>query len=884
MNRVKSIQEIYNQAKAYDCVLTTDAALARGLNRLIDTPRAGIFAVTPRNLALKFSDIQFDKIYSKFEFVSIVSKETGKPFRLVHALTENILSVWNQSGLLELTEIHLSDEAKELLPFFEKYPMIEYAVQNFNASFFESKKAALIGKEFFNELDLQILPKNLFFDEINIFSGESFSLEKTYLFNNTRTLIDNVVQLVTKENMNHLAIVLEPNSDYNILLQARLKESGIETLVKTSYAEKPIIRFMMGLIENSFESDRLKARDMKEAGKLLGFEIDSAAEDYNLEIVVSSARDKNLTELYKIMNDIGRYSFKKFTDELINKFGCSELNEFNTLLDKLNFSGENISEENLIELKYILENFETELQPKHSGVLFADAKSSAFINSEVIIYIGLDESWSISTSEKQYIDKAKEDEINLKKFEVLLQQGSERLYLTQEIKDNKEVLPAPYFSIIENRTVSDFKDKIFNSNYIAADNIAGEVSEEVNEPEDAGEEISSIAPTNLKRFVLCPAKYFYDTVTPRRDAPHFMKGNLVHQFAEFYFQHPDFCRENFGKIMDYILKRYSNMIMKSEMEIERTNFKIALDNVMSFLDTNPVEKAPLNEEIPADKNEIMKEFKMKKIYDYSEKLLDDKFPVKGIVDLRDKKTIVDYKSGSSRFKVKDLPMLTNIDWIMENECADFDFQAISYLAALKNENPSQKKLKFIYNYVLANRKNTIDERLRTEDNLTEFTYIDLDFIQYLKTENCYEYVKENIKPELRRYLDFLNFTGYKDIFEEPDLVDFFDKDSVVNNLTSKLIKIHQSAGLTLRDFNKKLEKTYLEDLYKLTSIFYCIRCTEGLIFKDDVKKFLSFVKEKLGELNSYRKNNFPAKPLFESNEICKACDHLNICRRNLLWS
>ena len=98
MKQVKSIQEIYNEAKQYDCVLTTDAALARGLNRLIDTPRFGIFAVTPRQLAAKFSDLHFTKIYTKFEFIDTVSKETGKPFRLVHALTENILNVWNQSG------------------------------------------------------------------------------------------------------------------------------------------------------------------------------------------------------------------------------------------------------------------------------------------------------------------------------------------------------------------------------------------------------------------------------------------------------------------------------------------------------------------------------------------------------------------------------------------------------------------------------------------------------------------------------------------------------------------------------------------------------------------------------------------------------------------
>ncbi len=890
MNKVKSIQEIYNEAKQYDCVLTTDAALARGLNRLIDTPRFGIFAVTPRQLAAKFSDIHFTKIYTKFEFIDAVSKETGKPFRLVHALMENILNVWNQSGLLELTEIHLSDELKEMLPYFEKYPMQEYAVQSFDERFFEGKKIAVIGKELFNELDLQVLPKNIFYDELNLFSDEKYLLDKTYLFNNTKTLIDNVVRLITKENMNDTVIVLEVNSDYNILLQTRLKEEGIDVLVKNTYSENNTVRFMLSLIENSFESDLLSAKDFKEAGKMFGFEIDSRMEDYNLEVVInalgSSAADKRMKALYKLMTDVSKFTFADFTQSLKDKFECEELKEFLSLLEKLNYSNEKISEESLIELKYILENFDIESKSKRNGVLFADAKSSAFINREIVFYLGLDESWSISTNEKQYLDKSKEDKINLDKFEILMQQGSERLYFTQAIKDNKEVLPSPYFSIIENRTITDFKDKIFNPVFINEENISKELPDNIVTVQDSGEEVVSIAPTPLKRFVLCPAKYFYDSLTPQRDAPYFLKGNLIHDFAEMYFQYPDFCKENSGKIMDYILKQYSNVITKAEAEIERTNFKIALNNVVNFLDGNPVEKIELDEPVNADKNGLMLCFKKKKIYDNTEKDLPKDFILRGRADLRDKKTLADYKSGSSRYKLKDLPKLTNIDYIFENEEADFDFQAISYLAAMKNENPEAEQLKFIYNYVIANRRNLLDERLKAEDNTTKLTYIDLTFAQYLQTENCYDYVKENTHKDCKKYFDALNFAQYKGIFDEADLeqINFFDKESVSKIFCREIMRSLAIEGHSYKTFRKREERTYIDELKKAAEIFSNLRCNEGLIFKDDVKKFIDFVKAKLNELNSYRKTNFPALPIFESNQICKECDHLNICRGNLLWN
>jgi hypothetical protein len=884
MNKVKSIQQLYSEAKNYDFVLTVDAALARGLNRLIDTPRFGLLASTPRRLAQNFADFHYNKIYSKFEFVTLVSEETKKPFRLIHALTENVLNVWNQSGLLELTDIHLTDEAKDMIPYFEKYPMAEFAMQSFEEGFFEGKKIAVIGKEFFNELDMQVLPKNIFYDEISIFTGEKYSIDKTYLFGNTKTLIDNVTGLITKDNAEAAAIVLEPDSDYNILLQTRLKENGISIQVKDSLQQSLIARFMIGLIENSFEHDTLRAVDFKEAGKMFGFEINPAMDDYNIEVVINNYADKKLKSFYKLFTDSSKFTFEKFVNELTERYNC-ELNDFLSLLEKTGFSNKKITEENLLELKYILDNFDLDEDEKNKGVLFIDAKNSAFVNRDIVIYIGLDETWSISLNEKQYIDKEREDKINLNKFQVLLQQGSERLYLAQEIKDNSEVLPAPYFSIIENRSIVNFKDKIFNPVFINEVNAAAENESNVIEMFDAGDEITSIAPTPLKKLIMCPAKYFYENHTRQKDAPYFLKGNLIHQFAEFYFQHPEFCKANYQKIFDYMLKHYSSVITKSELEIEQTNFRIALENIMIFLDEVQIEKIPAGSELKED-NDLMRYFGMKKIYDYTEKDLPKDFILRGRADLRDKKTIVDYKSGSSRYKLKDLPKLINIDYIFENEDADFDFQAISYLAALKNENPEQEKLKFIYDYVLANRRSLLDTRLKDEDNFTELNYIDLNFSQYLQTENCYEFVKENSHKDCKKYIDALNFNAYKTIFDEVDLeeINFWDKESVAVNLCREIHRALAIEGHNYKTFRKKEERTYLEELRKAAEIFFTIRCNQGLIFKDDVKKFIDYVKKKLEELNSYRKNNYPAIPVFESNQVCKECEFLNMCKGNLLWN
>ena len=47
MERAKSIDELYDEVKDYDLVITNDAALASALNARIDRPIVGFFAMTP---------------------------------------------------------------------------------------------------------------------------------------------------------------------------------------------------------------------------------------------------------------------------------------------------------------------------------------------------------------------------------------------------------------------------------------------------------------------------------------------------------------------------------------------------------------------------------------------------------------------------------------------------------------------------------------------------------------------------------------------------------------------------------------------------------------------------------------------------------------------
>lgn len=51
IQRTRTIGSLYDEAKKYDLVLTTDGPLSLALNRRLDQPRLGRFAATPRMLA-----------------------------------------------------------------------------------------------------------------------------------------------------------------------------------------------------------------------------------------------------------------------------------------------------------------------------------------------------------------------------------------------------------------------------------------------------------------------------------------------------------------------------------------------------------------------------------------------------------------------------------------------------------------------------------------------------------------------------------------------------------------------------------------------------------------------------------------------------------------
>ena len=102
--RSKSIRELYDEAKGYDLVITSDPALATGLNHMIDHPRIGAFAVTPRHLAARYGSLKYGELFSIPRIIAGISASENQPVRIIHPLIEKIFGIWRNTGLLENCE------------------------------------------------------------------------------------------------------------------------------------------------------------------------------------------------------------------------------------------------------------------------------------------------------------------------------------------------------------------------------------------------------------------------------------------------------------------------------------------------------------------------------------------------------------------------------------------------------------------------------------------------------------------------------------------------------------------------------------------------------------------------------------------------------------
>ena len=893
LRRSKSILQIYEETKQYDLVITNDAPLATGLNKLIEKPRLEYFAMTPKQIASKYAVTIFDKLYTKAEIILEITKKTGRSLPMVHQSIEKIFDVWNYTGILENCEIFLSGE-KEFLPLLKQYPSVELAMEEFNEDYFGEKQIAVAGFELFTELDRQVLPKrNSFAENISLFTDEELKIEKTYIFSSANDLINSTVSIINNENADETAIILNNESDYLEIIKSRLCEKGIRCEIKSMISDDIDARSFLSFIDASFNSSDLKVKDIIFLETFLDVKIDRKYSQYYLSGYLKKFNPPAaLKDICGIMPSIEKYTYSSLIDKMEN-MGKRELTpELQGLIDMLDLSGKKISQSNFNILNYFIKNIDAEINRSRGGVLFVNSKNSAFIDRPVTVFIGMDESWTKTNPDKDYIIKKEEEKKNLDKFQILLSQGSEKLIFAVKVLKNIPVIPCYYFNILSGTAVRNFENKFFNPV-----NIHTPETEYKFKPVRVAfmktecKPLEYISPTSLNNFINCPKKYSYSRMIPEEDQTYFLKGTLLHCFAELYFHHPEYVKENFEKIHAKITDEYGIFLKEMNTAIEKTVFRIGMKAIISFIDRMNFRKQRLeNPEI--NKENLLFEFSGKeKIFSNTEqRLKNSKAGLSGRIDLASDKFIVDYKSGKNSKSQSSLLKEFRFEKMMKEKNADLNFQTIAYLTAKRDSLPGEI-ISFIYFYFLSNINDIISGNENPDKSLAEVRYIPFTFKEYILSKECFEKLNDELmNSKGNEILMKSGYDEYRKLLEDKfDDEIFFNKDSVINIFQEAFYDLLlNKLGYTLKDFGKRKDDTFLKDIVlPLLHKLYFIRTGErgeAYIFKDDADEFLELARKAIDEINVYQRTDFPNQPVFDLRDVCIKCDFLNLCPGNKLWS
>lgn len=895
MNKSKSIKEIYNEVKDFDLVITNDVVLASALNRNVTSPRLGMLSMTPRQLALKYGQIYYDRLYSKSELIIEIYRHTKKPLKYIHQSVEKIFEIWNHTGLIESCELFLGQE-NELLKYFTEFKTVEFAMEKFDDNYYDNKKIAVAGLKLFNELDKQVLPRNLYPVYIDLMSEQDFKFQKTYLFNSITDLTSSISGLINKENQNDVALIFNTDSELKNIFTSVLNQKGIKTEMKTFLKDDISVGKFLSFIESSFNISDHFVKDIFFAESLFGINIDRKFSNFNITGYLGTSDGlKIFQNIYDLMSNIEDHTFTELFDKIEFISGKKLIPELKNVLSLTEIGNKKINPENFNILKYFILNFDIETGKSQDGVMYVNASNAAFVDRQITVFIGMDDTWTRLNMDKAYIEKTIEEEKDLEKFQILLSQGEEKIYLALNIKKNQHVIPCYYFNMLSGNDIKGFEDKFFNPVFAEIKPVKKENRKLHKHLLNSGEPKYDglISPSILNSFYICPKNFSYSRLLPQEEKSFFLKGTLLHDFAEFYFNHPEYCKKNFDKLLDKIMKRYSGFLSEINKEKERTAFKIGMKVIMDFIDGQKFDyEIDIHEPDTTRKDkwksdrsgiDFFKESGLEKKYTNTEKSIKRSIAcMRGKIDLTSGQTIVDYKSSRSNKSESALINEYKVERLAKDKADGANFQTIAYIAGKREENPDEE-INFIYLYLLLNLSDYIKGIQDPEKSITSVKYIPKSFKRYLISIEFYEILSS--KLELFTVLDHGKFSELiKDNFDD---IDFYNIDSISGNLEKKIYSyLTEEKGIDYKFFGNRKEDTFRSKIiYPVFKELYKARTGTidyPHIYKDEVDEFLIFAKEKINEINECYKTDFPNKPVNDLRSVCMKCDYLNICIGNKL--
>ncbi len=824
MRKVKNLDQLYEELKAYGTVLTADAALADALNRRLDRPIKGDFASTPGRLASSGDELSRKDIFLK------AVEETDYSWKQISYSMDKIFEAWKHTGNLEEIlefERYENEMFEEIVGIVKEYESSFNSVEKFEAE----GEIAVVNLFQFNELDRTVLPEE--FDRYSMFEDESTGFEEFNIFESGLDLVNSLVKNIESVGAENAGIVVRPDSRYQSLLESVFRSQSINYTRSENISRDTDMRTFIAVLEAGVTDRRLRVRDVKPLQEGLGLNISG---DENSFISSSDS------ELKEFINIIEYMEFSEALDQF-EEFSGREFSHIRGLINDLGISSEPVNRENVRKLSYFLSNFDSKIGENNTGVLLADPKNASVIDRPVVFLVGMSSEWNEETPEEPWMDETWFEEKSRGEFEIIAQSGDKTVYMVQDQEFEEDIKPCFRLDEVIGETVENFRQlphsfRSFNSGLEASSFEKEEIDKK---------EIDSLSQSSLNDLARSPRLFYMSRLVSKAEEEHLLKGQLFHEFAELYSNHPEEVKEKIDRITEFFAEKMEEVVDDTSMIQIRTEIDKGLENLMEFLDSDSSYSGKgYNKE--ESENELAENLGL----DVSSSPTEMEFNsevndsgMKGKVDLIESENhLVDFKSGRKK-SVKDIVKASRPQTFEDVRFPDF--QALMYLAHHSKYVDGEIEFSFVY---FLNELGSQLTGQETDEMVTTVKLIPKSFDEKLSSNEMFEFLIKDVKKSnnRRKTLEKLGYSVFEKFFDQNEFPEIFDKDEITESQIYRDFEAYALEEVGDYKYVRKGVKSAFRKIIEYRNTRY---------FREDVENIEAFVREQIENLSEYEEEGYP---------------------------
>ena len=467
----------------------------------------------------------------------------------------------------------------------------------------------------------------------------------------------------------------------------------------------------------------------------------------------------------------------------------------------------------------------------------------------VVFHLGMSEEWTHSAPQRPWVDTETQFDRYVGNFQRLLQSGDRRYYLVQDAAGGEPITPCLYFGDLLDEEFDRFSD-LDSVEHRRRPRSTGAGFDREPTGIDA-ETVETVSQSSLNSYVNSPRDYLFGRLVDAPDQERFVEGNLFHDFAEFYVNHPDVvdAADN-GDLVDAMLDEAEAFFADDDEPLRRRTYRIGLEMIAEYLD----EEGPESDDFLTPASGWGTNF----FADYFDEPVDsplterwfedDALGVKGKIDLvRAPTHLLDYKSGRKKRATQ----------VVKGAATDPpadppNFQAALYLTYYRTVRPDER-LEFTFFHFLEPMADAVAGDADLDDALTTVTYHPFSFDEYVASREAYDRLLDGYADCRETFAD-LGYDAYEEITAPltfPETTDRGElRDSAfaaeftaaVDAATAADVDAEKGADQAIRELNGARRRAF---------------------FREDLDAFESFVDERRDELNARRagEERFPVDGL-----------------------